>query len=385
MITLGVVLLGFVFVSFFSGCDIIKDLYGEAEAGGSEVEAGGEIGGGGEAGGSEVEAGGEIGGGGEAGGGEADGGGSEVEIGGGGGAVLPNVPFFSGIVNDGVESAIDMIKAKSENPLYIYLDSTPEPVAFSAVADLGAGGLVLTNSTSPAKVVIDGGGRVIRLVAGTGTVITVGNRVTLTLRNITFKGLDNNTAPLIRVRAGGKLVLEDGAVIKDNGIPGGVNGGGVLVDSGGTFSMGGGTISGNTSKYGGGVYVSSGTFSMSGGTISGNTSKDSGGGVYVSSGTFNMSGGTISGNTVTDQNGQGGGVYLYGPSSTFTKKPAGGSSTSGVIYGKDEQDSTLRNNVVSSDGFAVKIAGSGWSRNNTAGGDVMMNSAKSGDSGGWEN
>jgi hypothetical protein len=71
-----------------------------------------------------------------------------------------------------------------------------------------------------------------------------------------------------------------------------------------------------------------GTFTMSGGTISGNTAKggtdwSGGGGVKVESGEFIMSGGTISGNTVT---GGGGGVKLEA-SAIFTM-------TGGTIYGK---------------------------------------------------
>jgi hypothetical protein len=82
--------------------------------------------------------------------------------------------------------------------------------------------------------------------------------------------------------------------------------------------MSGGTISGNSSSSsGGGVYVGGDTFTMSGGTISGNSSS-SGGGVSVSYGTFTMSGGTISGNSSPYfyGGGGGGGVFVDG-SGTF--------------------------------------------------------------------
>jgi len=63
--------------------------------------------------------------------------------------------------------------------------------------------------------------------------------------------------------------------------------------------MNGGTISGNNIKAindigGGGVHVDGGTFTMRGGTITGNTSSI-GGGVYVNRGTFTKTGGTITG------------------------------------------------------------------------------------------
>ncbi|MCD8218436.1 MAG: hypothetical protein LUD01_10470, partial [Clostridiales bacterium] len=64
-----------------------------------------------------------------------------------------------------------------------------------------------------------------------------------------------------------------------------------------TDSETGGTVTGGSASNGGGVYVSDGTFTMSGGTISGNAATGDGGGVYVaSSGKFTMRGGTISGN-----------------------------------------------------------------------------------------
>ncbi len=95
----------------------------------------------------------------------------------------------------------------------------------------------------------------------------------------------------------------------------------------------GGTITGgNTTSFGGGIYVnSSGTLKMEGGTISGNFSGNSGGGVY-NSGTFTMDGGTITGNTNTFTDGisYGGGVYssgtftMNGGAITNNKAPYGG-------------------------------------------------------------
>jgi hypothetical protein len=73
---------------------------------------------------------------------------------------------------------------------------------------------------------------------------------------------------------------------------------------GGTFTMSGGKISGNTASsssiaggYGGGVAVSFGAFTMNDGEISGNTAASRGGGVDVSFGTFTKKGGTIYGDT----------------------------------------------------------------------------------------
>ena len=95
-------------------------------------------------------------------------------------------------------------------------------------------------------------------------------------------------------------------------------GGGVYVDTEGTFNMYGGTITGNSATGdGGGVYVigNNSKFTMTGGSIGGTATNDAnqakyGGGVYVSSGTFTMSGGTITGNKVSDPYGDGGGVFV---------------------------------------------------------------------------
>ena len=84
---------------------------------------------------------------------------------------------------------------------------------------------------------------------------------------------------------------------------------GIGVFNYGTFTMTGGTISGNKTDWGGGV-ENLGTFTMKGGTISGNNATNDGGGVY-NDGTFTMNGGTISGNKADG----GGGVYNDG---TFT-------------------------------------------------------------------
>ena len=95
----------------------------------------------------------------------------------------------------------------------------------------------------------------------------------------------------------------------------GVTGSGVKVESGGTFNMYGGKITGNKAETGGGVYVVDGTFTMNGGTISGNTANSTDGGVGVygtgnafatNGSAFIMNGGAISSNTAN----QGGGVYV---------------------------------------------------------------------------
>ena len=119
----------------------------------------------------------------------------------------------------------------------------------------------------------------------------------------------------ISVGSGASLTLCDcstGGVLTGGS---GSKGGGVYVGGGGTFTMTGGSIAGNTAESGGGVYVDEGgTFTMEDGSINNNqVTSGGGGGVMVNKGSFTLSGGSITGNaTNSDTFGYGGGVCLYG-------------------------------------------------------------------------
>jgi len=142
--------------------------------------------------------------------------------------------------------------------------------------------------------------------------LTVTNAVTLDLAGHSITAIGNGQ--VFHISESGNLTLTNsvpasGAIVGGRGD----KGGGVFVYRG-TFTMAGGTISGNTATVsktecgGGGVFVlAGGTFTMTGGTISGNTSGEKGGGVYMGSNSaFAMSGGTVAGNA----SGLGGGVYV---------------------------------------------------------------------------
>ena len=150
--------------------------------------------------------------------------------------------------------------------------------------------------------------------------VTSGYTLYLCLNGNTLSPADGFTDRAITVSSGATFVLTDcgtgGAI---SGFTSSTSGGGGVRNNGGTFTMYGGTISGNRTTGsrvegdGGGVYNYNGTVTMYGGTISGNTASRYGGGVCNNIGTFTMYGGTISGNTATYS---GGGVYNYG--GTFT-------------------------------------------------------------------
>ena len=120
--------------------------------------------------------------------------------------------------------------------------------------------------------------------------LTLGN-------NITLEGIDGGSTSLVRVTSG-TLVMEEGSKITGhtnsyNSNDNSNKGGAVRIDTGGTFNMSGGEISGNsTVSDGSGVYIAGGKFTMTGGEISGNTVGNSaaGGGVYFNSGTFTVGG-----------------------------------------------------------------------------------------------
>jgi uncharacterized protein YjdB len=286
--------------------------------------------------------------------------------------------FFSGTVGETTQSAIDMIRAAKQaaSPVTVELSQGTETVSFTEDADIGTTGLVLTDADSPASVVIDGGGRTVQLDDGTGSVITVGAGVTLTLRNITLTGNTGNNAPLIRVN-GGTLVLEDGVHITGNTSSN--DGGGVYVNDG-TFTMSGDAeIHHNTAERGGGVYVfSGGTFEMNGGEISNNTATSNGGGVYVysGSGTFEMNGGEISSNTA---NASGGGVYDNGSftmtNAKITKNTADSNGGGVSAYGSFTMTGSEISGNTAKWGGGVSMSGSSNPKFEMTGGTISGNTA----------
>jgi hypothetical protein len=260
-------------------------------------------------------------------------------------AVTITPPFSNSTGSSG--SVIDTIKAAkaaNENSVTITLAPGTEKVDLSSASTDISGGLKLSSNNSPANVIIDGGGREIQMTGKTsasqGTLITVDQGVTLTLKKITLVGLKtgqndstvDNNASLIKVD-GGNLILEDGGVIMgnkkvaDNPYPGGV-----CVISG-TFTMNGGKITQNSGGSGAGVLVADSTFEMHGGEISKNSADTYGGGVsvYNTISKFIMTGGVIYGSDAP-----GSLANTANASASLYVKPVGGTAT---VMGKS-QDST---------------------------------------------
>jgi hypothetical protein len=202
-----------------------------------------------------------------------------------------------------------------------------------------------------------GGNRNIRL-SSHGTMFTVKENVTFVLdNNVTLLGHSQNTGSLVLVNDG-IFKMNNGSTITGN-IRSTGNGGGVSV-IGGTFTMNGGIIYGNTAQRGGGVFLdggglhvkNKGSFQMVSGIISGNTASR-GGGVYFWRGNVSVRGGTITGNTAREY---GGGLMFEVVLSKFEK-------TNGTITGyasdpsngnavKDEDG-----NIIARRGHAVYVEG----------------------------
>ena len=145
------------------------------------------------------------------------------------------------------------------------------------------------------------------------------------------------------------------------------NGGGVCVSKNGSFEMSGSSCITNNkaTSYGGGVHISyaSATFTMKGGSITGNNAYKSdyistfGGGVCVGNGTFTMTDGSITGNNAA----YGGGVYTV---NEF--KRSGGSITGNNAY-KSDYISTFGGGVCVGSGIFT-VSGEVTVTDNTKGG-----------------
>lgn len=163
--------------------------------------------------------------------------------------------------------------------------------------------------------------------ASSAATLTVLMRVyytTATMYGGTIKGLHASAERSGAVRIDGPnwgVFIMEGGKITGNKSTGNRSAGGVTCETGTTFTMNGGEISGNHGSAAGVSYASGGavtlygagsatTFNMTGGTITGNTAYR-GGAVWAyaaaagSKAVINISGGSISGNTELDSSNQG--------------------------------------------------------------------------------
>ncbi|MCL2324062.1 MAG: hypothetical protein FWC48_00585 [Actinomycetia bacterium] len=129
----------------------------------------------------------------------------------------------------------------------------------------------------------------------------------------------------------GSLFTMNGGTISNNKAG---NGGGVVTTGGALFTLNDGTISGNTASGGGGIYSEGGPITINGGEISGNNGGTYGGGIYdfkysTYNGPITISGGTISDNTAAG----GAGIACQVPLTMSGGTIARNKSTGGSGYG----------------------------------------------------
>ena len=188
----------------------------------------------------------------------------------------------------------------------------------------GKGGGICVDSTG--KLVIEGGSIKSNMATkttdgigkGGGVYVYGSSKVMLVMSGGSIEGNEAGKTGSTYEGSGGGVYIEGGTFtmtggkIKENKAK---NGGGVVLDKGGTLELSGsGEISSNTAENsGGGICVgtdadaneNTGTLRMTGGEISGNTA-NGGGGIAVLHGTFTMSKGKVSGNTAAQK---GGGIF----------------------------------------------------------------------------
>ena len=132
-----------------------------------------------------------------------------------------------------------------------------------------------------------------------GGVYVIGSSSTFKMTGGTIGGTDANDANTatngggVCVSKNGSFEMSGSSCITNNKADS--YGGGVNINyASATFTMKGGSITGNNAAYGGGVCVGNGTFTMTDGSITGNDAAY-GGGVYTVN-EFKMTGGSITGN-----------------------------------------------------------------------------------------
>jgi predicted outer membrane repeat protein len=247
--------------------------------------------------------------------------------------------------------------------------------------------LTISSSTLSANSAVNGGGMLIASGASafvhqnslysannatnTGGGIEVSSGGTLTTNQVTFS---SNTASA----GGGIESLGNTSVNNSTFTLNSAGTGAGIVNSFGTLSVQGSTLSGNdaTGSNGGGIWNNS-TLFISNATITGNFASGSGGGVYLSAGS-----GTLNDSTLSNNSAVAGGAMLIAPGATanmttdsFTSNFA--SSSGGAIYNTVSGtfslgNSALTDNTAGTTGGAIEnlanatVSGSTLSGNSTA-------------------
>ncbi|MBR5911352.1 MAG: hypothetical protein IKZ55_05155 [Bacteroidales bacterium] len=199
--------------------------------------------------------------------------------------------------------------------------------------------------------------------------------------------LSDNTA-----RYGGGIYVSSGKTFSATGATfinnvARIAGGGIYTNNGGTLTncTVGTAGNGNSAGLGGGVYLKDGTLAVSGGSYCYNTAEEPGGGFYFDKGTVTFSGLPLPAINNNSAGSHGGGIYanidLALPAMTISDNTAsrcGGGIF--VSYGKtfSATGTTFINNVATENGGAIYTEGGGTLTNCTVGTEDNSNSADKG-------
>ncbi len=152
---------------------------------------------------------------------------------------------------------------------------------------------------------------------GKGSLAIVEEGGSLTLQNIELKGkgsIVSSSYPLIQVKRGGKLFIEDGAVLSGNYYKN--KNGGAVYNEGGDVVMTGGTIENCLAYNGGAIYCEGGTLEIKGNSVlTKNYACEAGGAVMLANGAhMTLSGNAVISNNIVRENGMGygGGIAVGG-------------------------------------------------------------------------
>jgi hypothetical protein len=225
-------------------------------------------------------------------------------------------------------------KAGGTNTITLAANTTFDLTAVNNTTD-GASGLpVISSKKGGDNLTIIGNGDTIERSTAAGTpafrLLDVATGNSLTLQNVT---LQNGLAQGSGYGSDGAAIFNQGTVtvsgstLSNNSAA--WEGGGIFNFLNGTLTVSGSTLSGNTAYIGGGIY-NLGTLTVSGSTLSGNSAYNAGG-IYTSGGTATITGCILSGNTATLA---GGGIYINGDTVTISGSTLSGNSASkgGGIY-----------------------------------------------------
>ncbi|MBN1616168.1 MAG: hypothetical protein JW875_02555 [Spirochaetales bacterium] len=196
---------------------------------------------------------------------------------------------------------MDTWKAQDSNIIYLVSD-----IAFGQAITLG-------NNTTTSNYFITSFGERKKVAISFGNpTFAVNANSTGILSNIELVGANLPGSALINVS--GTLMIEEGALLRDNNCNGSAAGA-INLKTGGVVYMNGGEITRCIATYGGGMYISgTGKFYFNGGTINACEAKaggdGAGGGVFILSGDMYLNGGTITGCKALATGASGGGVAV---------------------------------------------------------------------------